>query len=70
MFFFNFDDIIQPIPSLDRYPDIKTAMDENKLAIFIGAGVSRLVGCKSWNDLANELLKKCHNIYILNFHQF
>ena len=70
MFFFNFDDIIQTIPSLDRYPDIKTAMDENKLAIFIGAGVSRLVGCKSWNDLANELLKKCQDLHLLSFHEF
>ncbi len=65
----NFQEI-QEIPSLDTLPGIKAAMDENKLAIFIGAGVSRLVGCKSWNDLAYELLKRCLELRLLDYHEF
>jgi SIR2-like protein len=41
-------------------PEILKAANDNSLAVFIGAGVSRLVGCKSWEELAFSLVKRCH----------
>jgi hypothetical protein len=38
---------------------IKRAVNDKKLAIFIGAGVSRFVGCTSWIELAKNLVEKC-----------
>lgn len=64
------DTEIQDIPSLDNYPDILEAMEKRELVIFTGAGVSRLVGCKSWDDLAYDLLKKCFDLQLLNYHEF
>ena len=42
--------------------EIITAVNENNLAVFIGAGVSRIVGCKGWNELAKRLVKLCFNL--------
>ena len=39
--------------------EIKQAINDEKLAIFIGAGVSRLIGCDGWDTLATNLVKKC-----------
>lgn len=61
---------IKDIPSLDDYPDIQEAMEKRELVIFTGAGVSRLVGCKSWNELASDLLKKCLDLHLLDYHEF
>ena len=45
------------IPSIPDLPsELYVAHLQEKLAIFIGAGVSRLAGCKSWEDLAANLL--------------
>jgi hypothetical protein len=35
---------------------IKRAVNDKKLAIFIGAGVSRFVGCTSWIDMQRVFL--------------
>ena len=47
-----------------EYPEIPSqiieAYNKKRLVIFIGAGVSRLVGCKGWDELAHELINKCH----------
>ncbi|GAI22380.1 unnamed protein product, partial [marine sediment metagenome] len=32
------------------------------LAVFVGAGVSRVMGCKGWDDLASNLVKRCTSI--------
>lgn len=37
---------------------IKAAFDQNRLVVFVGAGISRLEGCKGWADLANILVTK------------
>ncbi len=48
---------IKNIPNL---PDeIVAAINNKKLAVFIGAGVSRFIGCKGWDELAKNLVKKC-----------
>ena len=35
------------------------AVNERKLIIFVGAGVSRLCGLPSWDQAANDLLEYC-----------
>lgn len=45
------------IPKL--HPSIIEAIDNNKFAIFIGAGISRLVECSSWGELSRKYIKLC-----------
>jgi hypothetical protein len=52
----------QSIPPIPDIPDkIITAIEENRLAVFLGAGVSRLVGCSGWDELAKELVNICYS---------
>lgn len=55
---------IKPIPDLP--PQIIKASENKTLAIFIGAGLSRFMGCSSWKELAEDLLKKCEAEGLLN----
>lgn len=52
-------DRIYEIPFLPNA--IKDAVENQKLAIFIGAGASQIIGCSSWSDLSNNLIKRCLN---------
>jgi uncharacterized protein (DUF2132 family) len=45
---------IPPIPK-----EISEAVNNEYLAIFIGAGVSRLIGCMGWDQLAQNLVNRC-----------
>lgn len=47
--------------------EIKDAVNSDTLAVFIGAGVSRLVGCEGWDTLARKLVKRCYEERIINF---
>ncbi|WP_039764937.1 hypothetical protein, partial [Caldicellulosiruptor sp. F32] len=49
--------MISKIPELPN--KIKEAVNNRTLAVFIGAGVSRLIGCKGWEELAQNLVKRC-----------
>lgn len=51
------DNLILPIPIIPK--EIQNAVDTKTLAVFVGAGVSRLIGCKGWDDLARNLVKRC-----------
>jgi len=55
---------IEELPLLEDYQPIIQAARSKKLVIFIGAGVSRIIGCPSWDDLAREYLRfvKRHNL--------
>ena len=56
------------ITLIPRIPnEIKDAVDNGTLAVFIGAGVSRLVGCEGWDTLARNLVKRCYEEGIINF---
>ena len=55
---------IKPIP--DLLPEIKESASSKKLAIFVGAGISRFVGCTSWWTLAENLTKKCEKEGLIN----
>lgn len=51
---------IDLIPDLKRYPHIYGAHKDGKLIIFVGAGLSALLGCKRWKDMAISLLDECY----------
>lgn len=51
------DKKIYKIPPLP--PEILEAVNKDNLTIFIGAGVSRLVGCIGWDQLGQNLVNKC-----------
>jgi len=48
---------IEAIPQLPT--EIKEAIANERFAVFIGAGVSRLVGCQGWDQLAKNLVERC-----------
>ncbi|WP_231551348.1 SIR2 family protein [Methanobacterium sp. SMA-27] len=48
-----------PVPELPQV--IIDAINNKNLAIFMGAGVSQLVGCDGWRKLAENLVLKCFN---------
>lgn len=56
---------ILPIPILP--PGIKEAVDRGSLVVFIGAGVSRILGCKGWTELANDLIEVCFQKGLINY---
>ena len=43
-------------------PEILEAVNNENLVIFVGAGVSRLIGCKGWDQLAQNLVNRCFMI--------
>ena len=57
---FNQDNNSSQIPHL---PDeIITALDRKKLVVFLGAGVSRIIGCQGWAEQSKHMVNKCHTI--------
>ncbi|AVP62905.1 hypothetical protein C3B64_00990 [Clostridium botulinum] len=53
---------------IPEIPDgIIQAVNDKKLAVFIGAGVSRLLGCWGWDRLASELVNCCFENGYINF---
>jgi len=58
-------DEIYPLPEL---PDeIKAAVENEELVVFLGAGVSRILECPGWKELADALLETCHKNGHINF---
>ena len=56
---------IGPIPLLP--PSLKEAVEKARLVVFVGAGVSRILGCAGWDDLARNLVKACNEAEYINF---
>jgi len=50
---------IKDIPEIP--PEIFDAINSRSFAVFIGAGVSRLVGCSSWPEISSRLISCCYN---------
>ncbi len=55
---------VKPVPDLPQ--QIIDAAEKRELAIFIGAGLSRFVGCSSWSKLSENLLDKCESEGLIN----
>jgi len=51
------DELILPVPLIPQ--KIRDAVNTKTLAIFIGAGVSRVMGCIGWDELSRRLVKRC-----------
>ena len=49
--------------SIEKLPEVPPAIIEavnnDKLVVFIGAGVSRIIGCMGWSQLASNLINIC-----------
>ncbi len=60
--------IITPIPEVPK--QIIDAVNNNKLAVFIGAGVSRLLGSAGWDKLALDLINTCFEKKIINYREY
>ncbi|MDR0912904.1 MAG: SIR2 family protein [Methanobrevibacter sp.] len=54
--------MIEDSPEIPK--GIKTALRKNNLVVFLGAGVSRLLGCASWEELAKNLVDCCYETEI------
>jgi hypothetical protein len=59
---------IKDIP--DVPPEVFKAARNGKLVVFIGAGVSRIVGCPSWNEFAHKQLQDLYEKKALNYYEY
>lgn len=50
------DTHIELLPALPK--GIIEAYERHELAVFVGAGISRLMGCQGWDQMANNLIDK------------
>lgn len=58
------------ISLIPEVPDeIRDAVNSGTLAVFIGAGVSRLepINCQGWDEFARNLVRRCYKEDIINF---
>lgn len=62
------DNDLKEIPDIDQ--EILKAASSGKLVLFIGAGVSRIIGCPSWKELALLQLKDLYEKRAINFYEF
>lgn len=61
----------------EKYPDIPgvpkgilRASSQGKLIVFIGAGVSKIIGCPLWEEFAQKVLRYLYDSGCINFHEF
>ena len=59
--------LIEKLPAVPT--EIIEAVSNDTLAIFIGAGVSRIIGCDGWDELAKRLIDKCFSLSIINYRE-
>lgn len=60
---------IKDIP--DVHKQIKVAARSGRLVLFIGAGVSRIIGCPSWDEFAHLQLKDLYyEKRTINYHEY
>jgi hypothetical protein len=59
---------IEEVPSVP--PEILEAASSGRLVVFIGAGVSRIIGCPSWKEFAIKYLEYLLKKSIINFHEY
>lgn len=64
------DNEIKAIPDVRK--QIFEAAKNGKLVLFLGAGISRIIGCPSWQELASKLLKYLYDNEkkSLNYHEY
>jgi hypothetical protein len=45
-----------PAPAIP--PELENAAQSGELVVFVGAGISRLINCPSWDGFANSILQQ------------
>ncbi len=55
------------VPDINKFPHISDAHKEEKLIIFVGAGLSALWGCKRWKDMAATLVETCYELNHIDY---
>ena len=61
-------DSISPLSeTVDAPPEVINASRDGDLVLFIGAGVSRLLGLPSWQELAGKVLEDMRETKLLNY---
>lgn len=58
---------IEEVPSIPA--EIIEAASNGRLVVFIGAGVSRIIGCPSWEEFALKYLEYLQKEGIISFHE-
>jgi len=53
----------------DVPPEVVDRINEEKLCFFLGAGVSKLIGCKGWKEIAANLVEKCFKLKCITYRQ-
>jgi hypothetical protein len=56
-------------PTPDLPPEVEQAAQSGELVVFVGAGVSRLIGCPSWDSLANKVLHQLAEKKGINYYE-
>src|SRR3989304_1321031 len=62
------DNPIKDIPDIPS--EIIRAASRGKLVVFIGAGVSRIIGCSSWEKFALHHLKYLYENKFVNYYEY
>lgn len=58
-------------PNIPIPPEgILRASSQGRLIVFIGAGVSKIIGCPLWDEFAQKVLKYLYDNRCINFHVF
>lgn len=63
----NSDMLIEEKPKI--LTEILDAIEADNLSIFIGAGVSRTMGCWSWQKLAEKLIERCYERECIDYRE-
>ncbi len=60
-------------PEIPEIPEIPPSLldkiNEENVAFFLGAGVSKIIGCSDWKKVALDLIKLCYNNGYIDFKQ-
>jgi hypothetical protein len=59
---------LKEVPDIPQ--EILKAASSGKLVMFIGAGVSRIIGCPSWKEFALLQLRDLYEKRVINFYEF
>ncbi|MFQ3675018.1 MAG: SIR2 family protein [Endomicrobiia bacterium] len=67
----NITDTVSDIPDIPEVPkEILVAASNGKLVLFIGAGVSRIIGCPSWQDFSINYLRYVYENKLINYYEY
>lgn len=61
---------ISELPLVTDYPQILEAAQRGDLLLFIGAGVSRIIGSSSWEELAKKYLDFVFDCGLINYSEY